>query len=498
MRNSSRALSAALAMAFAMTASAARPEKLSLDLQLRELVQTVLDSDFKACKAQNGKLLKAAADPRFEQQIPRTRALVLYALIACAPKDGDQALVASRRLAPLPVDPRLTYVARLNLLSDARKRDAPADYLAVLDAIIDADPSLLADWEPWDFSWILDKVKDDSAQDAALLDRLHAVPWTNRESRNADRNSLAVRRARRFVEAGEIGKARVLLDQVTRTSSLLVVAQDKRFERLWPQMQSDGRFDWTRLVEAELAEDQARMKAEPNLLEPVASAIADLRGLSRYDEAVALGETYAARLRKGDTFTDAERQRAWLFNALAYAYFDIGRFDDADRVMVESIGKDQVSQTINRAEMLNLAGRPTQALKVLEDVKADDASKYGQMWVESARVCAKIQLGDKAAAETAAAAMRDRWKTNANALNRALMCLGADDEVAALYIRRLGDPVERASALEAFRDSRPSPALTPIQVQLRARHEAIIARPDVQAALLKWGRPLTLPLSGDY
>ena len=493
-----RAASAALAVAVAMTASAARAEKLSLDLELRELAQKVLESDFKACKALNPKLLKAMADPRFGQQAPRTRALVLYAAIGCAPKGGDQALTSARQLAALPVDPRLTYYGRLTLLGDARKREATADYLTILEAIIESDPALIEDWEPRDFNWILERVKDDPAQDAALLDHLHTVPWTERAAREVDRNSWAVRRARRFVEAGEVAKARVLLDMVTSTDSLLAVAQDRRFERLWPQMQADGRFDWTRLVEAELAEDQARIKAEPNLLEPAASAIANLRGLSRYDEAMALGEAYAARLRKGDTFTDAERYKAWLLNALAYGYFDVGRFDDADRLMVEATSKDDVSQAINRAEMLDLAGRPAQALKALEDVTFDNTSKYGLMWVDAARVCAKVQLGDKAAAEALLPSMRARWKDNAKALNRALMCLDAQDEAAALYVRRLEDPVERDGALGAFRDSRPSPVISPIQAQLRDRRLAVQARPEVQAALRKWGRPLTLPLSGDY
>ena len=494
----SRAGGAALAVALAMTASAARPEKLSLDLELRELVQKVVDSDFKACKSQNPKLLKAMADPRFDQQVPRTRALVLYAVIGCAPKGGEQALAAARRLAALPTDPHLTYVGYLTLMGAARKREATAEYLGALEAIIDADPALLDDWEPRDFSWILDKVRNDPAQESALLDRLHTVPWTSRGARDADQNDWAVLRARRFVEAGEVAKARVLLDKVTRTDSLLAVAQDLRFERLWPQMQADGRFDWIKLVEAELADDQARMKAEPNTLEPAAEAIANLRALSRYDEALALGEAYAARLRQGDTFTDAERYRAWLLNALAYAAFDVGRFEDADKLMVEAIGQDKVSQSINRAEMLDLAGRPALALQALENVAADDTSKYGLMWVDAARVCAKAQLGDKAAAEALLPSMRTRWKDNAKALNRALMCLDARDEVAALYVRRLADPAEREGALQSFRDSRPSPVISPIQAQLRDRRLAIQARPEVQAALSQWGRPLTLPLSGDY
>lgn len=499
-RAGSAALGLALTLALSLTAvaPAARAGTPDLGQQLRDLTQVALDSEFKACKSINGKLTKAIADPQFEQLSPDMRGVALYVAIFCAPEKSDQAVTAARRLVKLPVDPRLLYGGQLALIQDAYKREAPADYVAALDAIIEADPTLVADWKPEDVYWILRKVKDDPALEGVLLDHLHAVPWTHADARETDANGWAVRRARRLLEAGDAAKARAVLDGVTSTSQLLIVAQDRRFEPLWPQLQAEGRFDWIKLVQAELAAHQDRIKAEPTLLEPVTQALGDLWALERYDDAVALGDAYAARLRKGDIFTDAKEQRSWLLNQLAQVYYALGRFDAADALMVEATGEDPVSQAINRSEMLDGAGRPAEALKLLQAIDGKKASDYGQMWQISGQACVKFDLGDKAAADTLIAAMRPRWKDNADALGAALLCVGADDELAALYVRRLNDPIERAGVLAQFRNTRPARVEAPVYARREAHRRAIIARPEVVAALSHWGRPLDLPLSGNF
>ena len=497
MRILSRAMSVALVMAAALTVSTAKAERLSFDLQVRELVEKLGANDFKSCKSLNPRLMKLIGDPRFTSLAPLTQAYAYFAAIGCAQDGGPQAVTAARGLVKLPVDAKLTYFGHSALMRDAQKRGATDEYLAELHAIIAGDPSAIADWEPRYFSWILTQVKNDPVQEAALLDDLHAVPWTSRAMRELDKNGWAVRRARRFVEAGEAPKARALLNGMTSPDSLMEVYQDRRFAPLWSELEAEGRFDWTKLVEVALVDEQAWMKAEPNPLEPVREVIGSLRALKRYDEAAALGETYAARLRKGETFTDAKDQRSWMLNTLAYIHFDLGRYDEADKLVLEAVGEDPVSQAINRAEMLNNAGRAEQALKALDQIDPKQSSKYGVMWIDSGRACAKVQLGDKAGAEALLPSLRTRWKDNASALTDALLCLDAQDEAAALYVRRLEDPVERAGALRAFRSGAPTPARAPQSVLIEARRDAVMARPEVAAALAKWGRALKTPLGGD-
>jgi tetratricopeptide (TPR) repeat protein len=497
MRISSRAAGAALALALAMTASTAMADRPSLDLQVRELANTVFTGGLKACKAQNGRLMKLIADPAFGDQAPRIQGLAYMAAIACSPDNGRQALKAARSLVALPVEPAMAWFGHSVLLDDAEQRKAIDDYLTHLYAMIDADPSQQAEWDVWRLQWVLTELRGDPVKEAALLDKLHAVPWTNQTLQDMDRNGWAVSRARRLIETGETARARSALTGVTRVDDLLTVAQDRRFAPLWPDLEADERFDWVKLAEADLAIQRARMKAQPNSLEPVAGVIGGLRSLGRHQEAMALGEAYAARLRKGDTFIDAKDYRSWTLNVLSYVYFDQGRYDEADKIVLEAVGDDRVSQTINRAEMLYTAGKPAESLKALAQVDAKQVSAYGLMWVESGRACAHALLGDKAAAQTELAAMRPRWKDNADALNRTLLCLDAQDEAAALYVKRLDDPAERAGALGAFRTSLPAPVVSPTVQTLEARDEAVRARPDVVAALGKWGRAVKVPLIGD-
>ena len=84
--------------------------------------------------------------------------------------------------------------------------------------------------------------------------------------------------------------------------------------------------------------------------------------------------------------------------------------------------------------------------------------------------------------------MRENEKASLGALNIALMCAGKDDEAAALYVRRLGDPVERSNALEEMQEYLDPATHTPILRALGARHAAIRARPEVQAAIARVGR----------
>ncbi|WP_395444631.1 hypothetical protein [Caulobacter sp. UC70_42] len=53
-------------------------------------------------------------------------------------------------------------------------------------------------------------------------------------------------------------------------------------------------------------------------------------------------------------------------------------------------------------------------------------------------------------------------------------------------------------ALEAFRTARPPPSESAYEKTFHARLESVQARPEVQAAVARWGRVLTVPLAGTY
>jgi hypothetical protein len=74
-----------------------------------------------------------------------------------------------------------------------------------------------------------------------------------------------------------------------------------------------------------------------------------------------------------------------------------------------------------------------------------------------------------------------------------LLCAGDQDGAAARMIARLDDPESRADALVELQDYLPPAHPTAFRRAADARRAALKARPDVQAAVNRWGRILSWP-----
>lgn len=492
-------LLAPLAFASALTSSVTPPEPgLKAEVEAVANVLFTGDKNLTRCKQVDGRLARIGADPGLKDLPTPHQRMALLMILACAKSDSPTAIAAAGKLAPLAQDPGEIQAANGILLEDAARRQDVKPFVAAFAALADADVSVFADTDPRAFLWAVGKAEDDPVLTADLLGHLRAVPWRDPIGRDATDNNWAMTLARIAAEQGDETKALALLDRTTDPIALLTVAQDRRFEKIWPEMEAAGRFDWIKVQTADLERWREQSRRQPELLLNVASQIDALRALGRYEEAMALGEDYARRLKTREAFSDAGEQRSWLLNNHAYTLFDLGRYDEADKTMAKAEGRDGVSQRINRAELLIDAGKSAQALKVLDTVKEKQSSAYGLMWRDAGQACAKAQLGDAPAARALAQSMAPRWKDNAAALTKALVCAEQSDEAAALYVRRLDDPTTRAEALEAFRRGRAPPSETAFQRTFRARLDAVQTRPEVQAAVTRWGRALTVPLAGTY
>lgn len=454
--------------------------------------------DTSRCKPVQERLARIGADPGLKDLDEPYQRTALLMVLACAADGSPEAVSAAQRLAPLAETPGEIQAANWALLRDGeRRRDAPA-FIKATGRLIDVDPTIFADVSPRAFGWAEERARGDTALSVDILTHLRAVPWNDAVGRDAVDNGWAQNLARLSVEAGDKTKALALLDRATDPRVLLDVAQDRRFEKIWPEMEAAGRFDWIKVQTVDLERWREARRRQPQLLMNVASEIDALRALGRYDEALALGEDHVRRLKAGETFEDAADQRAWMLNSHAYTLSVLGRAEDADKIMIEAEGKDGVSQRINRAELLIDAGQGERALKVLDSVKEKQSSAYGLMGRDADVACAKAQLGDLVAARAMVQSIAARWKDNAGAVIKAQLCVGQLDEAAALYVQRLDDPVTRGRALEAFRGGRPPPVESAYHRAFRARLEAVQARPEVQAAVARWGRVLNVPLAGSH
>lgn len=431
-----------------------------------------------------------------------TRKDILRIAITCeALHRTDAGARVLRRLEPLAIAEQIPEVNN-RLLIDAKANGRPLEAAWRLTTLIDQDPARVATWWPRFINPIVRDSREDAEISTALLRRLTALEWKDTDSATAARNGWARQYALRLLDKGDKAGAERALARMDETYSLLMVAQDRRFSALWPKLEAAGRFDWRKSAEAALARRQAAAKAAPDTLASTYDAMQLLRALQRYDEAIALGETVRKQLSSGVKFSDADDFGDWILGELGYALLDTGRAGEAQAAFEQAIamgerGGSAVSQRINWAEMLNGLDRPKEALALVAQLDPKGTSPYGVMWADAVRVCAQSGL-DPAAADRLLATMRARETDNEAALTRALLCLDRQDEAAALYVRRLGSPLSRDDALEAFRVVRAPPVLTPRQKEMERRRQAVLARPEVVKALGAAGRGIDLPLAGPY
>jgi hypothetical protein len=149
--------------------------------------------------------------------------------------------------------------------------------------------------------------------------------------------------------------------------------------------------------------------------------------------------------------------------------------------------------------VLGFVGRHAESLEFARMLQRDDAhyaNAYGNMGISAAIVCALAELNRSAEAAPELARMRAQSDANPAALTHAYLCLGEDDEAAALIVHRLqsDDPESAILALENYSISHADARDAPTQ----ARLDAIRRRPEVQAAFARVAHMLTLPLEQTY
>lgn len=495
----------ALAVGILFAGGAQASDVQQLNGKVLSLVTPLLEANSAQCGKAFDPLFAATDDPSFGRLPLETRRKVLTATVACSRRVASaRAASIVRELEPLAASPSEQGDANEVLMEEAARRSDFPEASRRLIRLMDIEPARVARWWPPYLGQIVygKGVSDDAALSLALFKGLTTLNWVDPDSRLAAQNGWARRYADLLADSGDLAGARAAMAKMDDAALWMEVAQDGRYRTLWPAFEAEGRFDWRKQTELELGQVMARRSADPAKLKSVYDVIQLLRQLQRYDDAIATGQTYRARIKAGEAFGDTARYGNWVLNELAYALLDVGRTAEAEEVFLESIeigehGSPSVSQRINWAEKLDILGRPREAMDILKAVQPEGASPYGKMWNDAEMVCALSQTGGDGL-ETLLASMRSRWDDNPAALTQALICADRPDEAAALYIRRLGSPKYRSGALEAFRIVRAPPFLTPRSAELERRRRGILARDDVQKAMLAVGRGIDLPLAGAY
>ncbi|HEV2865657.1 MAG TPA: hypothetical protein VGX37_04020 [Allosphingosinicella sp.] len=352
-----------------------------------------------------------------------------------------------------------------------------------------------------DVMWmLLRELRPDPPVRVRLAEALFRIGWPGTaEFGDADplRAILVEDRLRR----GDTAAAAEIAAGISSTRPILRMIVQPRFDAVL----APGRDRIEVLRAAIDAEDRATagaLASDPDDLKRLLYRAQHLRGKGHEQEALRLLEPLLS-----DPAATARRSEEgmWLVNEAAYSLVAQGRPEEGLRLMAPLAALPLaehpylISVSINYAELLFEAGHHQRAVDHATHLQADAAefaSDYGDLWIASALACSLDRLDRPIEAGRQIDRMRPLADTNPAAVTMAYLCLGRDDDAAALMVHRLSaeDPSEAILALQDYTLSRGESQNGALYRRLVALRE----RPDVRAALARVGRVMPLPLARTY
>jgi len=427
------------------------------------------------------RLLALVGAHRFDEARP-----IVDALLESRPRDAQ--LYGAPLLAAAAMEDKALIVRTV----EAASRNVPGIGWSALRGLFNRDAmgGLLAEL----------KTDHDEALRARLAAALFRIGWPgagDRETTDALRQILLDDRLAHDDRPAAADYAAAITTPVA-TLSLIV---DKRYDALLAPG-ADRMAMLQRALAAQDLETAGALQGAPADPRRVLDRARYLRGLGRDADALALLRPFTRDVR---ATVAASEEGMWLINEAAYAMATLGREGDALALMRRLAGLSiddngaLIGPAINYSLMLWDAGRYGDSLNQATRLdRAGDhyASQFGQMWIASSIACALAGLGRPAEAAPQIERLAAHAELNPTALMRAYLCLGRDDDAAALLVHELDgdDPQAAILALQDYQRARGIAQTGPIYERLAA----LRARPEVQAALARVGRVLSLPLSRTY
>jgi hypothetical protein len=385
-----------------------------------------------------------------------------------------------------------------------------ADSLA---ALVKADPAVLPRLgEDGDFTVrdIVDRtyrLKDGGRTTLRLLEALHDtgyhannVFWPN--------EPMWFHLFEAYVATDQQTKARALVASFTDPNSLIGLQADNRYAAYAADGPGKGDFKAAADTYLKALEDLAA--ANPRKLEGQVVVADYLVTLNRPADALRILDAAEASIRaaaKGHApYDDLDAQLDWAMDARTRALEILTTVSDAEALKAATASQekadrtakakkiDPVSQKINLADTYLAEGQNPKAISTLADIDLSRASPYGVMAAEEARACAYSGLGDQAHAKVALDYMKAHVDDSPRLLRSALRCAGDLDGLAGLLIASLDNPVTRNATLVELQHYLPALHVTAFEKREAAKEVQVRGRPDVQAAIARYGRVNTYPI----
>ncbi len=448
------------------------------------------------CEANDVKEANAfSKSSRFAGMEPERQSVLLERLLYCARyRDDDEVALEVGRAALALRTPRASILAlRVGLYS---RDDALA--LAAFHDLASRAPARLKRSDLYLLGVIAAARRTDPTGIAELRvhDRLVALKY---ELRHDSEDALRVAHAHALVRRGQLDRARQRLGPVVNPYEILTLRVSRVFDPLRRDPEFERRLDVRVAAEANLVRARAEVAVRPRRLQRVRALARALRSLGRAQEALTALDRAIARASASGAkyrFDDIEFL-PWLLNAKGSALYELGRTGEAHAALGSAITAEEpasrVNHVINFASGLEAEGKAAEAMALLRRA-GWNLSPHGRMASASVTACAAEQLGDAKALAAAMAYLREHERDAIALRARALLCVNDIDEAAAVYVRRLRDPVEYADALLALQIYSESARRLP-RVAIRAQRLALVReRPEVRAAIEAVGHIEQVPL----
>lgn len=346
------------------------------------------------------------------------------------------------------------------------------------------------------------KVSDDAA--IALLAPLHATRWRPSDM-FSEPDSLWYDLAVAYLNKHKDDDAAEVLDDVHNPAVFIQIHADNRFDGVVAR--DPEHFDFARALEDEVGKQRFLVGQTPNRLGGVIRLTGSLIETDHASEALDLLDRTIARAlpseRSSSRYQDYDDQMSWVLNERAIALFALGRSDEGLNAYQRSVGfpsnnLSNVGQTINLAGALTEAGKPKEALDALAFLDPNSLNAYGKMSMTKVRACAYAQLGDKEGQQRAIDYAKAHAADSSRQLFITLLCTNDLDGLAHAIISELQNPVNRGQILYTLQSYQTPAGETAIGKEWTRRYLAVRSRPDVAAAIARFGRIGSYPLVATF
>jgi hypothetical protein len=278
------------------------------------------------------------------------------------------------------------------------------------------------------------------------------------------------------------------IDEPTLVEDMLI---QRRYAPLWPALEAQAGPQLGRTMDSMVLRAEQKAAADPNDHEAQADLVNAYRKARRYDR---LPSVRASLPATSADLAKADEQTGWAINNLAYAFFEQGKWQEADALFASLNGaiKDswRINMLINRVELLTTRGEFARALPLIGEAETGDKSPYAAQLLRRLRYCSLVRLGRAAEAAALRPAMMQHAKDARGATVDGLLCAGEIDAAEQLALTLTDKPDDQAVYVRSLQ---PTP-LTSDDPSTWQRWSVLRQRPAIAALYQRLGRDLPASL----